>query len=165
MMSSLQNVTHISFDADGTLWNFERTMREALEASLRQIQIRHGAASNLTFQRLLEIREEVAKEKPHPEHSLEEIRFHAFIRTLEEIGNADPEFARELTRDYLNFRFWKAELFPEAKSVLEALSPNFPLGIISNGNSYPDRCGLPDTFSFQVFSTRCGGREAKSENI
>ena len=32
------------------------------------------------------------------------------------------------------------------------LAPHFKLGLLSNGNTYPERCGLEDRFAFVVFS-------------
>jgi putative hydrolase of the HAD superfamily len=39
---------------------------------------------------------------------------------------------------------------------LDVLSQQFSLGLLSNGNGYPERCGLPGRFSFVVFSQDVG---------
>ena len=43
--------------------------------------------------------------------------------------------------------------------VLAALRGNFVLGLLTNGNTYPERCGLPDTFKFAVFGQDHGTRK------
>jgi FMN hydrolase / 5-amino-6-(5-phospho-D-ribitylamino)uracil phosphatase len=40
--------------------------------------------------------------------------------------------------------------------TLDVLRSQFSLGLLSNGNGYPERCGLPARFSFVVFSQDVG---------
>lgn len=131
-------------------------MRAALETSRAEILDRYPDALELSVERLREIRDEVASESARQGCSHGEIRLHAFLRTLEEIGEPNPEFARELTHRYLDFRFARAVLYPEVEPILRRLSSYFPLGLVSNGNSDPERCGLPNLFACQIFSTQCG---------
>jgi len=39
---------------------------------------------------------------------------------------------------------------------MNSLCEDFSLGLLSNGNGYPERCGLPDRFDFVVFSQDVG---------
>lgn len=44
------------------------------------------------------------------------------------------------------------ELFDDVLPTLDALAGRFTIGLLSNGNSYPERCGLEGRFQFVVFS-------------
>ena len=60
--------------------------------------------------------------------------------------------AAHLNAIYLKHRFEDIELFDDVLPALDSLRVQFRLGLISNGNSYPERCGLEDRFQFVVFS-------------
>ena len=77
-------ITTISFDADGTLWDFPSVMQEAL--SVTDLQ---------------QTRDEVARTLRGNKVSLEYIRLKAFEQTLSNLGHNDPELASHLTTFYL----------------------------------------------------------------
>ena len=81
-------ITTISFDADGTLWDFPSVMQEAL-----------------TVTDLQQTRDEVARTLRGNKVSLEYIRLKAFEQTLSNLGHNDPELASHLTTFYLEHRF------------------------------------------------------------
>ena len=152
-----KSVSTISFDADDTLWDFNKVMRHALRFVLLEIQMRYpSAAASLTVERMIEIRNEVAR---HPESRklwLEKIRKKAFERTLRTIGCESNTLAAELNELYLQHRFEDIELYDDVLPTLSLLKQHYTLGIISNGNSYPERCGLDGFFSFTVFGQNHG---------
>ena len=88
--------------------------------------------------------------------NLEEIRLAAFRATLKEAGRADDALASQLNKIYLEHRFKDIILFDDVLATLEALRPDYTLGLISNGNMYPERCGLENMFQFAVFAEDCG---------
>jgi HAD superfamily hydrolase (TIGR01549 family) len=49
-------------------------------------------------------------------------------------------------------RFEDIKLFDDVLPALSVLGERYTLGILSNGNSYPERCGLEGIFQFVVFS-------------
>jgi putative hydrolase of the HAD superfamily len=53
---------------------------------------------------------------------------------------------------YLTHRFEDTELFDDVLPALDALRGRYELGLISNGNTYPERTGLGGRFRFVVFS-------------
>jgi len=59
-----RRITTISFDADETLWDFRRTMRQGLQLALEALQtnLPSLSANELTVEQLIEIRDEVAAE-------------------------------------------------------------------------------------------------------
>ena len=157
-MNLARPVKAISFDGDMTLWDFDKIMRHSLSLALAELRRRlpGQATSHLTIDKMIKIRNSVAAELKGKVVHLEEIRFHAFRRTVEFVGYSDDHLAADLNALYLKHRFEDAELYPDVIPSLDALRPGFTIGLLSNGNGYPERCGLPDRFSFVVFSQDVG---------
>lgn len=151
----IRGITHLSFDADGTLWDFETTMGEGLRRAAAAIVARHPESQGLDGERLRAVRDAIAAELPQP-HDHARIRRRAFARALEEIGRPDDAFAARLSRDYLDFRLDAVKLFPEVEPTLRQLARHFTLGLVSNGNTDPVRSPPGVAFGFQVFAAVCG---------
>lgn len=146
-------ITTISFDADGTLWDFETVMRSSLAKTLAELQRLHPPqAGSLTVGAMIATREEVAGELRGKELNLEAVRYAGFRRTLEQIGLPDDDLAGRLTAFYLQRRFDDITLFDDVRPAFAALQGRYALGVVSNGNTYPERVGLRDTFQFIVFA-------------
>ena len=157
-MYEIRRVKAVSFDGDMTLWDFQKVMRHSLVITLDELRRRipGPASANLTIDRMIAIRNAVAEELRSIVVNLEEIRFQAFKRTLESIGCADDAFAVDLNALYLRHRFEDVELYSDVIPTLDALRDDFVLGLLSNGNGYPERRGLPNRFRFVVFSQDVG---------
>ena len=150
---NMENIRAISFDGDGTLWDFERAMREALQHVLRELaEVDPQAAAMTSTDRMMEIRDSVALEVTGSITSLEDIRLEAFRRTLEDTGRPDDALAHHLYQVYLKHRFEDMDLYDDVLPVLEVLRTKYDIGLLSNGNSYPERTGLAGVFRFIVFS-------------
>jgi len=150
----ISHITTISFDGDNTLWDFEKVMRHSLRCALDELRrlIPDRATAELTIDKMIEIRNDVAEELRGKTSNLEEIRLNAFKRTVAHIGCEDDKLATRLNILYLKHRFEDIELFPDVFPALDILSPHFMIGLLSNGNSYPEKCGLRDRFRFILFS-------------
>ncbi len=148
----------LSFDGDMTLWDFYNVMRRALRFTLYELRNQHPgpATTELTIDTMIDIRNKTAMELRGKVTNLEEIRYQAFRRTLQHIGIHDDDFAGTLNALYLKHRFEDIDLYPDVLDVLRALGQHYQLGLLSNGNSYPDLCGLSDTFIFTVFAQDMG---------
>jgi putative hydrolase of the HAD superfamily len=105
-------------------------------------------------ERLGELRDAVAAERPGVEQAA--IRRESLRRALDEIGVDDDLFVDELTARYLERRYASIELYADAARVLPALRGRLRVGIVSNGNSFADRCGLAFPFDFEVYSEWAG---------
>lgn len=147
----------ISFDADGTLWDFAKVMRHSLGCVMKELErAEPRAAARLDIEKMIEIRNRVAEELKGKVTDLEEIRYQAFRKTLAEAGRPDDALAAKLNQTYLKHRFEDTELYPDVLPALDALKYKYTLGILSNENSYPERCGLDGIFRFVVFSQEHG---------
>lgn len=144
----------VSFDADGTLWDFEAVMRHALQIVLGELRGRWpgSATAALSVEKLIAVRDTVAERSESVGARLEDIRREAFVETLEQIDGADVAAADEINELYLHHRFADVEVFDDVTACLDELAGRYPLGLLSNGNSYPDLCGLDSRFSFTVFA-------------
>ena len=153
-----RKIKAISFDGDMTLWDFEKVMRHSLSLVLAELRRRLPGqqAEMLTIDRMIEIRNNVAAQLKGKVVNLEEVRYHAFRQTLEFIGHADDDLAAELNALYLKHRFAEIELYPDVVPCLDVLCRDFSIGLLSNGNGYPEQCGLPGRFGFVVFSQDVG---------
>lgn len=151
-------VRAISFDKDMTLWDFEKVMRHSLAHALAELQklFPGPACADLTIKRMIEIRNAVADESRGKRRTLEQIRLEAFRRTLYSVGSNDDELVAHLNHVYLKHRFEDIELYPDVLPMLDLLAGQYALGLISNGNSYPERCGLRERFTFVVLSQEVG---------
>jgi HAD superfamily hydrolase (TIGR01509 family) len=151
-------ITVISFDGDDTLWDFEKLMRHALRFTLEELQsqIKSQAASALSIDKMIEIRDAVGRECKGQLLNLKEVRLMAFRRTLDFVGASDASFATRLNDTYVRHRFEDVKLYDDVMPTFAALSPHFVIGLISNANSYPKHCGLEDVFRFALFAHECG---------
>ena len=147
-------ISAISFDGDMTLWDFEQVMRHSLKHTLAVLQRQRPTPRvlKLTIEEMIAIRDQFAEEVKGAVWNLEEIRRRAFERTLEHVGCPDKELAAHLNQIYLKHRFEDIELYPDVIPTFDILAPHFKLGLLSNGNTYPERCGLEGSFAFVVFS-------------
>jgi putative hydrolase of the HAD superfamily len=83
---------------------------------------------------------------------MEEIRLAAFSRTLDRIGLPEPGLADHLAQHYFEHRFGEVLLYDDVRPTLTLLARDHRLGLLSNGNSYPERSGLAGVFDFVVFA-------------
>jgi 2-haloalkanoic acid dehalogenase type II len=150
----------ITFDADQTLVDFRAAMKAALDATVAELRRRVPGAAGLSRDDLQRTRNQVAGELG-PSARMEEIRAAAFRRTLEDLGSPDSFFADDLTRLYLEARFREMRLYDDVVPALAALR-GYQLGIVSNGNSYPERVGLDGYFSFVLFAHDHGVAKPKA---
>lgn len=156
-MSKITGIQAISFDGDATLWDFEKVMRQSLGHVLYELEkIDPDAAIMLDIEKMVNIRNQVAEELKGIIVNLEKIRYESFKRTLEEIGKPDEDLASHLNQVYLKHRFEDIELYYDVLPTLSVLKNKCKIGLLSNGNSYPDKCGLEGIFQFVVFSQDYG---------
>ena len=151
-MNEIFGIKAISFDADGTLWDFEKVMRHSLHHILRELErLDSDVADLLDVEKMIKIRNGVADKLKGKVTNLEDIRLEAFRQTLREIGRPNDALASHLNQVYLKHRFEDTKLFNDVLPALRALRGKYTLGILSNGNRYPECCGLEGMFQFVVF--------------
>ncbi len=146
-------MTVIFFDGDQTLWDFRALMRRSLAATIEELRrLVPAGEGDLSVDAFVADRECVAEQLRGTVTNLESIRLAAFTRSLGRLGVADAALAEHLNGFYLRRRFAEVDLYDDVLPALETLSRDHAVGLLSNGNSYPDRVGLGHFFSATVFS-------------
>ena len=152
-MTNLSNITTISFDVDGTLWDFERFTRQALQQVLNELaRIDPEAAQNLTVDQMVTIRDRVHEQLWGNDTDLDTIREKSMQQALREAGRPNDSLGSYLTKIYFQRREEARTIFPDARPALELLARHYKLGLLSNGNSRAKILGIEDLVSFEVFS-------------
>ena len=165
-MTDLSNITTISFDVDGTLWDFERFTRHALQEVLNELAlIDPDAAHSLTVDRMVTIRDQVHQQMWVRVNDLDAIREESMRQALREAGHPNDSLGSYLTKVYFQRRDEARTLFPDARPALELLARHFKLGLLSNGNSRAKTLGIEDLVSFEVFSQDHGAIDKPDPRI
>ena len=152
----------VTFDADGTLWDFDQAMRAALTSALADIQVltppaARARAAALTIADLQRIRNAVAADLAPRGATLVQVRLAAFERTLHELGVPDAALAAHINARFLEHRQQATRLYEDTVPALDTLArAGLTLGIISNGNTDPGRCGIANYFAFALFADQHG---------
>ena len=156
----MDKITTISFDADDTLWDFEGVMHHALGCALDELRrLVPSAPDSLSIETLIAIRNQIAEEQKDRGFTHEAIRLEAFKQTLQFIKSPDDDLAAHLNTLYLKHRFEDIQFFDDVLPALNALQRHYMMGILSNGNTYPERCGLAGYFQFVVLAQDYGIRK------
>ena len=159
-MIRITGIKAISFDVDGTLWDFDSIMRRALGEVLKELESADPeAAGMLDVARMIAIRERVHEELLYKVIELNEIRHESMRQALRDIRRPDDELVEHLFGVYVKHRDAGQSLFDDVLPAFQSLDGSYKLGLLSNGNSYADRLGLQGFVSFQVFSQDHGGIE------
>lgn len=154
----MAKILALSFDADKTLWNPHGVYRQGLEVTVAAMEAEGDIKpGEITVDDLWDARAEVREQFQGQPHRMEDIRERSFALALERVGHSDPTgAAAELIDLYLKVRFDVVELYSEVAAVLERLKSRYKIGLLTNGNTYPDRCGLPGMFDAEVFCSEYG---------
>ena len=165
-MTKLSGIKVITFDVDGTLWDFDTVMRRALGEVLNQLKrLDPEAAAMLDVERVIWIRDRAHDELTGKVTNLNEVRVESFRQVLRDAGRPDDALASRLSEIYFEHRDAGRRLFDDVLPTLESLHAKYALGIISNGNSYPQDFGLEHVISFGVYSQDHGGIEKPDPQI
>ena len=68
----------------------------------------------------------------------------------------NDDLAAHLNALYLKHQFEDIQLFDDVLPVLNVLQDYYMMGLLSNGNTYPERCGLGGYFQFVVLAQDYG---------
>ena len=159
-MTLLSDITTISFDVDGTLWDFEGLSRDALREVLIQLaKIDPEAAHRLDVERMVALRNQVHDRLLGRVTDIDAVREESMREALREAGRPDDALGSYLAQVYFQRRDEIRALFPDVRPALERLAPDYRLGLLSNGNSRAAALGICDLVSFEVFAQDHGGTE------
>ncbi|MFI6512482.1 hypothetical protein ACIBCT_33160 [Streptosporangium sp. NPDC050855] len=113
----------LSFDGDGTPWDFDSAMRQALEDAARLLReagaFRPGGP--VTAGWLREVRDHVSGREEFRGRTMESIRLASFRRAVAECGISDAGLAREVYETYMQARWERLRTYQEVPGALAAL--------------------------------------------
>jgi FMN hydrolase / 5-amino-6-(5-phospho-D-ribitylamino)uracil phosphatase len=145
----------VSFDLDGTLWEFGPMMDGALAAAIASLEHHHPKlAGRLTVAELHRHRELVGSQM---QGTLEQLRRVSMRRALAAVGRDEPELASWLADELLQARADVVGVHSDVEPVVdELLERGHRVGAITNGNFPFQRLDLARRFSFVVHAEELG---------
>lgn len=75
---------------------------------------------------------------------------------LDHVGYTGPDLSMRLNEVYLEHRYNDIKPYEDVVPALDALGSRFKLGLLSNGNNYPEYFGLAGRFDFAVYAQDIG---------
>ncbi len=128
---------HIFFDLDRTLWDFDKSSRQAFQEIYEKYDLASkGVGSvNIFYDVYTLHNDKLWDDYRHGKLTKEDLRDKRFLLTLRDFGIDDQSLAEKLGNDYIRLSPLKANLFPQALNLLEYLYPKYKLHIITNGFS------------------------------
>lgn len=144
------------FDADGTLFDYDRAEAKALENTFRQYGLPFDAQVAALYQK---INSELWTDFENGAITAAKLRLERFSRLFASIqAEASPE---DFSRRYLEELSQAADLQEGARETIRALHACYRLGVITNGLSEVQRprmaaSGIADCFSLLAISEEIG---------
>lgn len=132
---------------DGTLVDFDSAVRGALAAVADEIPRLAPSVGPVTTAELNAHCDSAWADMPTAPWPA--IRRAGFERAL---AHAGEEVLDRVCDTYFSTRGPLTRPFSDVLSVLGLLRGSYVVGIGSNGNSYPEKCGLSGAFDFQVYA-------------
>jgi len=156
LLKQMPKIELITFDLDDTFWDIksviiaaEKNYRHWLEAKIGK-SIKWG-----TFDEFMSIRQDLIKEIPTLEYDLGLLRKKLIRHHLNDhITNQDELnlLIDEAYEFFLDERH-KVVFYEEVIGVLENLSSQVMLGVLTNGNADVNKLGIGNLFNFSIAST------------
>ena len=152
------SISAISFDVDQTLIDTDRVIMRSMESVRDELKERVPGerTRSLTVEQMWYIRDREEKEFEGSLKDYDEIRRRSFLRMLDHVGYTGPDLSTCLNEVYLKHRYNDIEPYEDVMPMLDTLGPRFKLGLLSNGNNYPEYFGLEGRFDFAVYAQDIG---------
>lgn len=152
------NIAAISFDVDATLIDTDRIIMRSMESVRDELVkcVPGERTRRLTVEEMWSIRDREEKGFEGSLKDYDEIRRRSFLRMLDHVGYTGPDLSTRLNEVYLKHRYNDIEPYEDVVPMLDALGSRFKLGLLSNGNNYPEYFGLADRFDFAVYAQDVG---------
>ena len=126
---------HIFFDLDHTLWDYETNSIATIHELL--ISYRPQMGKTLTFEEFYPIyhayNHALWTRYRHNEIDNLTLRYERWRQTFVDFGIAEASWMYDMSEAFLDICPRKPGLMPNAMALLEAVSPHYPLHIITNG--------------------------------
>ncbi|MCF6271471.1 MAG: YjjG family noncanonical pyrimidine nucleotidase [Melioribacteraceae bacterium] len=154
----------ILFDADGTLYDFDKAAVEALKSSFNKYEIGWTAQR---FEIYKEVNKKIWNDFEKGLITTKEIKTERFKRFFDVIGVVNID-SLQFSKDYLEFLSQNNYLLDGAKDIVEWCSEKFELVIVTNGlasvqNPRLKKSELREYFKYIIISEEIGFAKPKRE--
>ena len=158
----------ITFDLDDTFWDIRSVIINAERNSRKWAEDRIGAKISWgTFDDFMNIRNQLLKDDASLEYDLGMLRkkimkhhTHSYFKSSNDLD----QFIEEAYSFFLTERH-KVIFYDDVLEVLEGLSPNYALGVLTNGNASVDQLGIGHLFNFSISSMDVRGNKPDPEHF
>ncbi len=161
-----KNYTHIFFDLDHTLWDFNTNTKLTFDEILAKLDLYKKGIPDIDAFLFVYSKHNKALWDQYKRGEIEKelLSYHRFELTLEEFGIQNVEIAKMIAEDYILLSPTKTELIPDSIKVLEYLSSKYALGLITNGFDEIqfikiEKAGLNPFFNWIVTSEEAGSKK------
>lgn len=162
--------THLFFDLDRTLWDFEKNSQQALRILYDQLKIQERIGNFYDFyHKYKNINADLWVAYGKGKITKEELRNTRFELTLRKFQITDHKLNEDLNNGYIEISPNQTHVFPHAHETLESLkSEGFNLHIITNGFKEVqyrklNNCGFEPFFDVIVCSEEIGKNKPAPE--
>lgn len=156
-------MTHLFFDLDNTLWDFDKNSKTVLQNLFRanNFETRLGVDFDTFHDFYYKKNDELWHLYYFNKIKKEELRYKRFYDTFLNFGLNDLQLSKSIASDYVNISPYSKHLKHGCIETLEHLKQKYDLHIITNGfaevqNIKIDNCGLRDYFKHIIISEEHG---------
>jgi putative hydrolase of the HAD superfamily len=154
-IKKMSEINLITFDLDDTFWDIRSTIINAENNSRKWAEDRIGKKIEWgTFEDFMKIRSELVKKDPSLEYDLGMLRkktiAHHTKKFFKETKDLN-EFIEDAYFFFLEERH-KVTFYDDVITVLEELSAEYKLGVLTNGNADVNKLGIGHLFDFSISS-------------
>jgi putative hydrolase of the HAD superfamily len=130
----MKTYTHLFFDLDHTLWDFEKNSEETLEHLFEVFNLgRFGFSFEDFFKKYSYVNKRLWQLYNAGKVNQEQLRRTRFHKSLRDLGVPQDEIPVELENEYLKICPTKSACFPFTHETLNYLKGKYQLHIITNG--------------------------------
>jgi YjjG family noncanonical pyrimidine nucleotidase len=165
-----QHKTHIFFDLDHTLWDYDRCCEEALfEIYAEYNLLEKGIETEVAFIKAFhEVNNRLWDMYDTRQINSEELRSRRFREIFDEFNIEDKSNCDQLHESYMQISPNKPYLLPGGKEILEYLKPKYSLHIITNGIAdiqakKMNASGIENFFETVTCSQKANARKPEKE--
>jgi len=149
----INEIQMITFDLDDTLWDNKPTITNAEIKTRKWIEEKVGAIEWGDLNDFLQLREALIRKDKSIAWDISKLRIEIFKEKIKGLVSNDEitKLAEEAFSYFLKKRH-EIELFPGVEDALKALSENYMLGVLTNGNADIYKLSIGKYFEFSISS-------------
>jgi len=149
----INEIKMITFDLDDTLWDNKPTITNAEIKTRKWIEEKVGAIEWGDLNDFLQLREALIRKDKSIAWDISKLRIEIFKEKIKGLVSNDEitKLAEEAFSYFLKKRH-EIELFPGVEDALKALSENYMLGVLTNGNADIYKLSIGKYFEFSISS-------------